>query len=333
MIYNLLFNLNTKVQSSLFFLIVTVSSGLIYFLSLCKFRRMNYIGEMAALGVAVSWTGSALFFEKAGRNIGSLSVNVLRIGMAIVLLGLATFVIRGSFFPTDATAEQWMWLSLSGFVGFFLGDWCLFHSYTIVGARMAQLIMTLAPVITAVAGFVLLGETISLHKVFAIAVVVSGILIAMLGKRGDKLHFDLPIKGFIFALGGAFGQAFGLILSKKGIGNFDPIAATQIRAFTGFACFVILLTVLKHWGNVREAVSSNSDMKAVFGGTVFGPFIGVSLSLFAVQHTSTGIAATLMGLVPIFIIFPSVIILKQKITIMQVLGAVISVGGSVLFFV
>jgi len=297
-----------------------------------KIISMNYIGEIAALGVAVSWTASALFFEKAGRNIGSLTVNVLRIAMAIVLLGVATLITRGSFFPTDATAQQWIWLSLSGFVGFFLGDWCLFHSYTLVGARMAQLIMTLAPVITAITGFVLLGETLSLYKVIAIVVVVSGIIIAMLGRRGDKLHFNLPIKGFLFALGGAFGQALGFILSKKGIGNYDPMAATQIRAFTGLACFVILLTVIKHWRNVRESLSSRPDIKAVFWGTVFGPFIGVSLSLFAVQHTSTGIAATLMGLVPIFIIVPTVLIQGRKITLMQIVGSVVSVGGGVLFF-
>lgn len=294
---------------------------------------MNYIGEMAALGVAVSWTGSALFFEKAGRNIGSLTLNLLRIGLAIVLLGAITLFTKGQFFPTEATSDQWLWLSISGFVGFFLGDLCLFHAYTVVGAGMSQLVMTLAPVITALTGFVLLGETISFYKILAISIVVAGIFIAMLGKTGDKLALNMPLKGFLFALGGAFGQAFGLILSKRGISDCDPMQATQIRAITGFAAFLILLSFIKYWPRVYSSFKSIPDMKAVFWGTVFGPVIGVSLSMFAIQHTSSGIAATLMGLVPIFIIFPSVYILDQKISKMQILGALVSVGGSVLFFV
>ena len=101
-------------------------------------------GEISALGVAVCWTLSALFFEKAGNRIGSLAVNIIRLAMAIVLLGIGTLITRGMFLPFDATPQQWFWLSLSGFIGFFLGDLCLFYSYTQIGSRMAQLVMTLA---------------------------------------------------------------------------------------------------------------------------------------------------------------------------------------------
>jgi len=51
-----------------------------------------------------------------------------------------------------------------------------------------------------------------------IAITVSGILIAMVGrKKGEKFNFNVPLKGFLFALGGATGQAIGLVLSKKGL--------------------------------------------------------------------------------------------------------------------
>ena len=115
-----------------------------------------HIGEFAALGVAICWTLSALFFEKAGNKIGSLSVNIIRLMSAIILLGLIAWVTRGRFFPTDATLSQWLWLSLSGFIGFFLGDLFLFHSYSIIGSRMAQLVMTLAPPMTAITGLLML---------------------------------------------------------------------------------------------------------------------------------------------------------------------------------
>lgn len=293
---------------------------------------MEYVGEVAAIGVAVSWTISALFFETASKRIGSMMLNLLRLALAVIFLGVITLFTRGSFIPLDASGYQWFWLSLSGVVGFFLGDLCLFKSYIIIGARMGQLIMTMAPVLTAIIGFFLFGEMLSLHKMLAMALVLGGILTAMLGKEGNKLKFDMPFKGFLFAFGAALGQAGGFILSKKGMGDFDPVAATQIRAVAGFGSFFLLMLVLRRLSKVIPTLKSGKVMKGITLGTVFGPVIGVSLSLFALQRTATGIAATLMGLVPIFIILPSVFLHKQPVTALQIFGAVISVGGSALFF-
>ena len=290
-------------------------------------------GEVSAIGVAVCWTCSALFFEKAGNRIGSLAVNIIRLAMAIVLLGVGTWITRGMFVPLDATAEQWFWLSLSGFVGFFLGDLCLFYSYTLIGSRMAQLVMTLAPPITALIGFLFLGESLMLLQTTGIAITVLGIVIAMLGKEKDeKLNFKVPFKGFLFALGGALGQALGLIISKKGIGQYDAMAATQIRAFTGGLCFFLLVTFLKRWNTIRSASKDRAGIGSVLIGSFFGPVVGVALSLYAIQHTEAGVAATLMGLVPIFIIVPSAIMFKEKISIYQIIGAFVSVGGCILLF-
>ena len=213
-----------------------------------------YTGEISALCVAVCWTLSALFFEKAGSRIGSLAVNIIRLMSAILLLGLGSLITRGFFFPTDATPYQWFWLSMSGFIGFFLGDLFLFHSYSVIGSRMAQLVMTLSPPITVCIGFLFLSEHLAFHQIMGISIVVSGIVIAMLGKeKGEKLNFKVPFKGFLFAFGGAVGQALGLILSKKGIGDYDAISATQIRAITGGLSFIVLITFLRQWNSIRLA--------------------------------------------------------------------------------
>ena len=292
-----------------------------------------YTGEISALGVAICWTLSALFFEKAGSKIGSLAVNIIRLMSAVVLLGLGAWVTRGYIFPADATAHQWFWLSLSGFIGFFLGDLCLFHSYSVIGSRMASLVMTLAPPITAIVGFLFLTERLTLQQTMGITVTVFGITVAMLGKDSEnKLNFNVPLKGFLFALGGAVGQALGLILSKKGMGDYDPISATQIRAISGGIGFIILITFLRRWDYIFNSLKNKSGVKFVLLGSVVGPVIGVALSLYAIQHTEAGVAATLMALVPIFIIVPSAIMFKQKITSYQVLGALISVGGCILLF-
>lgn len=290
----------------------------------------SHIGEIAALFTAVCWTLSAIFFEKAGRKVGSLSVNIIRIFLGILFLGITTLFTRGMFFPMDATPHNWLWLGLSGVVGFFLGDLFLFKSYLIIGSRTSQLVMSLAPMMTAIIGWFFLSEVLSVKSILGIIVSIAGIMIAVAGKR---LRLNIPLKGLLFALGGAMGQAVGLVLSKKGMGDYDAIAATQIRAIFGFICFVLLVTSLKRWNRVFAAAKDTKSMKAISLGSIFGPFVGVALSLYAVQHTNTGIAAALMALVPIFIIVPSAIMFNEKITAPQVIGAVISIAGASIFFV
>ena len=289
----------------------------------------SHIGEIASLLTAICWTLSAIYFEKAGRRIGSLSVNIIRIFLGVIFLGITTYFTRGMFFPMDATAYNWFWLGISGIVGFFLGDLFLFKSYTIIGSRTSQLVMSLAPMITAIIGWFFLQEILSFQSILGIVVSVTGIMIAVAGK---KLKLNVPLQGFLYALGGAMGQAVGLILSKKGMGDYDAVAATQIRAIVGFAAFAILVTIMKRWKRVLFTIRDKKGMKATTIGAIFGPFIGVTLSLYAVQHTSTGIASALMALTPIFIIVPSAIMFKEKITAPQVIGAVISIIGATIFF-
>lgn len=289
----------------------------------------SHIGEIAAVGVSVCWTLSALFFEKASNKIGSLAVNIIRLFLAILFLGITSWISRGLFFPADATVNNWIWLGLSGIVGFFLGDLFLFKSYTVIGSRTAALIMSLAPMLTAIISWFFLDEILSVKSIIAIFISIGGIMIAISNKN---LKLNIPFKGFLYAFGGALGQAGGLILSKKGMGDYNPVAATQIRALFGLACFVIFITVLGRWKKVNAAVKDTKSMKSVTVGAIFGPFIGVAMGLFAIQHTQTGIASTLMALVPIFIIAPSAIMFKEKITARQVAGAVISIFGGSLFF-
>jgi Predicted membrane protein len=295
----------------------------------------THLGEFAALAVAVCWTFSALAFESASKKVGSLSVNLIRLFLAFVFLSVFSYFYRGIIFPSDALSYQWFWLSLSGFVGFVLGDMCLFKSFTIIGSRMAMLIMTLAPPLAAFTGWIFLNEHLKWWSVLGIFLTILGIGMAVISHNPEKekLRLNMPLKGFLFALGGAAGQAFGLVLSKKGMAGYDPFAATQIRVITGMIGFTVIILLV---GRANQTIMAMKDRKGMTGitiGSVFGPFLGVSLSLVSLRYTATGIAATIMATTPILIIPASVLLFKQKISFKEVAGAIISVVGVALFFV
>jgi drug/metabolite transporter (DMT)-like permease len=290
-----------------------------------------FFGEIIALSVALCWTASAVFFELAGRKIGSISVNIIRLGVSFILLGVTLLVTKQSFIPMDATSEQWFWLGLSGIIGLFLGDMLLFRSYVLIGSRTSALVMSLVPAITTLVSWFFLHETLPLKSIIAIVVSMSGIMIAVADKR---MRLNVPIKGVLLAFGGATGQSLGLILSKKGIGtDYDPIAATQIRILFALIGFVLLMTYTKRWHRLRQALTHRKAFTQVSIGSFVGLYLGVSLSLLAIQHTKTGIASTFKSLVPIFIILPSALIFKEKIKVSHVIGAIVSVIGVALFFI
>lgn len=141
-----------------------------------------------------------------------------------------------------------------------------------------------------------------------------------------------PIKGFFYAFMGALGQAFGLIFSKVGMGNYDAFAATQIRTIAGIIGFSIIITYSNAWRNVYSAIKQARVMKFITLGSFFGPFLGVSFSLLALQYTATGIASTIMSISRIIIIPFSIIAFHEAITKKEILGAVISILGVGILF-
>lgn len=309
---------------------------------------MLYIGEIISLGVAVSWTVTALFAEVASKRLGSLQLNVIRMVLSLLMLGGTLWWFTGSFIPLHADASTWFWLSLSGFVGYLLGDYCLFNSYILIGSRFGQLFMTLAPPAAAVAAWIILDETLSVQALLGMVVTLTGISISVLNKgTSHKLSLKLPLKGVLFGIGAGIGQGVGLVLSKVGMNHYEasiplgedavldmlPFASTFMRAVTGTIGFLLVMMIQKKLHTLAQSIGDGKGMGAAIGATITGPFIGVAFSLMAVQYTEAGIASTLMALTPILILWPSHFFFGQQVTFKEILGACISVLGASLFFV
>ena len=295
----------------------------------------SHLGEMAALTTAICWTITSLAFESAAKKIGSLAVNFIRLLIAFLLIGIFTLFTRGMFLPLDASNSTWLWLFISGIIGFIIGDLFLFKAFVEIGSRISMLIMATVPPITAIAGFLIMGERITPLALVGMLITMGGISFVILSRNSNdkKVGFSHPIKGIVFAFIGALGQAFGLIISKFGMGSYNPFAATQIRIIAAIIGFVAVITVLKKWGGLYSSLKNLKAMKYTAIGSFFGPFIGVSFSLIAVQHTTTGIASTIMAITPILIIPASILIFKEKVLPKEIFGAFISIIGVSLLFI
>ena len=293
------------------------------------------IGELSALFTAIFWTVTVLSFEYAGKRVGALSLNLIRLTFGFLFISLYTSIVRGMPLPFDAAPETWLWLGLSGFSGFVLGDILLFRAFIEIGARISMLIYASVPPFSALIGWIVLGETLSPAAFLGMAVTISGIALVVLKKgpeSGGGLRFSHPARGILLAFGGSLGQAAGLVLSKYGAPEYNAFAATQIRVMAGMIGFAAVILFLGRGGRLAAAMRDGKAMKRIVLGSFFGPFLGVSLGLYAVQKTSTGIASTIMAIVPVLIIPPSILFFREKVSPREIAGALIAVSGVALLF-
>ncbi|MBQ7181819.1 MAG: DMT family transporter [Bacteroidaceae bacterium] len=305
-------------------------------------------GELLSLLVALMWTFTALFAEVASKRLGALTLNVWRMIISILLLGLTLWFFCGSPLPQHVPLRAWAWLLGSGFMGFVFGDYCLFSSYLIIGSRFGQLFMTLASPFAALTAWLLLGEQMSALALLGMSVTLLGIGISILGKDdGGHRHLRLPLRGILLGVGAGMGQGVGLVFSKLGLQAYEaalpagadnvqmmmPFAGTLIRAIMGLIGFGAAMLYTKQLDTMPRMWHDRRGALAAMGAILLGPFLGVSLSLLAVNLTHAGVAQTLMGLTPVLILWPAHLMFGTRITWKEVLGAVIAVIGASLFFI
>ena len=265
----------------------------------------KFVGEIAALTTSVAWSFTSMFYTIAGKEVGSMIVNRTRLLFASGYLMITHFFLYGSLLPIHAESYRWEWLALSGFIGLVFGDGLLFQAFVLIGARLSMLLMSLVPIISTILAWMFLKEILTIYEIIAIILTVGGIVWVILERnhRNNPSDSRNHLLGILFAFGGALGQAFALITAKKGLGgDFPALSANLIRVFTATIFFWIVavfqgktISNFRFWRNKKARWS-------IIGGSVFGPFFGIWLSMIAIKYAHIGIASTLMALPPIFLL-------------------------------
>ena len=293
-----------------------------------------FLGEIISLGTAFFWTFTVISFESAGKRVGSLSVNIIRLLFGFVYLTLTVFILEGSLFP-DASMYQWNMLLISGLIGLVIGDLFLFQAFVDLGGRLSLLIYCSVPIMTSILGFFIFGETFDFLTILGIVVTLTAISVVILSKREENnTYHPKVLKGIIFAFIGAIAQALGLVFSKLGMADsLNAFAATQMRVIPAIVGFVIYITVIKKWPDVKNAFKDKIGLRWIILGSIFGPFLGVASSLAAMNYTSIGVSTTIAQLNVVLIIPFSIFLFKEKVSKIEIIASVFAFIGVALLFI
>jgi len=299
---------------------------------------MSAYGEIAALLTAVCWAFNSVVFTRAGKRVGAVTVNSVRLWTSFPALLLLHWLLFGTPFPFDIEPRRFLYLGISGVIGFVIGDTMLFESFLLIGPRLAMLLALLVPVFSALLAWVWLGEKLLVMEIVSMLVTIGGVAWVVAEKTApvDAPTSRQPRKyrlGILLAVGGAAGQAVGLLFSKWGLaGGYSAISATLIRVS---AAALVLVIVSLFQGKIRTHLAKMKDKKAlleIIAGSLTGPVLGVVFSLVAIAHAHIGVASTLMSLTPVFLLPVSYFLFKEKITSRAIIGTMIAFVGVILLF-
>ncbi|MEG0069265.1 DMT family transporter [Cetobacterium sp.] len=287
------------------------------------------LGEGLALTAALGWVGSSIFLEKASKEVGTVVVNLTRLILAMVFLGVITWTNRGLVLPFDVSREALGFLSISGLFGLFIGDFFLYKAYVTVGPRITLLIMTFSPITVSILSFLILGESLGYIQILGMLLTLFGIMMVVLKKKSEGTFSKI---GFLYATIAMLGESCGIIFTKMGSVNYDSFATIQVRTIPAIIAFIIYISLKNSWEDIFEGVKNKKGMYYVLVGTIVTT-LGVTSLVEAMKYSSVGVVSTLAATSPILIIPISMLFFKEKVSLKESLGAVISFLGVSLFFI
>ena len=292
---------------------------------------------LAALGTAVSWTGSSVVFAMASRVTGGLAVNLFRILLAVPLLLVLHVACGLGAWPTGLDGRELGWLAASGIVGLVLGDIGYFHGLALVGPRVCSVMMATWPALAALMTLALGREPLTLHVGGGLLLTTAGIVLVLLrGGEGSAWNPSLTpsqrLSGTLGAFIGALGQAGGTVIARPVLSQpeVDPLSAALVRLCAAATALLLLAIVRGQLGLLPRVWNHHEARRAALAGTVFGPVLGVWMSMVAIGRAEhTGVAAALMALMPIFMMPVARWLYGARIGLLGVLGTVMAVAGAV----
>lgn len=298
---------------------------------------MQSLGYLAALGAASLWALSGLLTVGPVRQLGAISFNTFRMLCVALFLSIYLAITGLLKLPDNGLTIT---LVLSGFIGIYLGDTFLFGSVKRLGPRLAGLLFATNAPISFLIGLYWLEETYILINFIGVALVTSGVMLALAFRRNAGNHHWEQSVGKV-----GFGIAAGFIAAVcQSIGTFiafdamqagtHPVLATAIRVWVAFGC--LFLTILLSRGLKGFAVYKTLSLSVasrIIASGLLGMGIGMSLLLWAIKVAPVGIVATLSATTPIIMLPIVWFLTKERPHIASAWAAIAVVIGVSMVFV
>jgi drug/metabolite transporter (DMT)-like permease len=153
-------------------------------------------------------------------------------------------------------------------------------------------------------------------------------------ERREHAHVEgSALAGVVAGVLGALGQAVGYVISKLALrSGLDPLSATVVRIAAAAIGVWVLAAVQRDTAGSLAALRDRTAALFMVAGAFCGPFLGVTLSLNALEYIEAGVAASISACYPLLAILLAARFHGERLTLRSLAGALVAVTGVVVLF-
>ena len=244
-----------------------------------------------------------------------------------MLFSLPFFVVMGLVSQRGTaplTRVQWRMVIVLGFIGYYLSSYLSFLALSYIAAALERLLLYLTPTIVLVISAALMKHPIRRHHVAALALTYGGIVLVMSDQLLIATDSGAVLTGSALAFISAFTYAVYLVAS----GSIIPaIGAARFTAYaSGTACgFVIVQFLL-----VRDLAALDLPLPVYGYGAImaiFSTVLPLWMMAEGIRRIGANQSSLLSSIGPVATIVLAAILLDEPISIVQICGAALVLGG------
>lgn len=261
--------------------------------------------ELLAVLAALCWAVGSIFSAAASSRMGAFAFTRWRLGVALTALW-ALSLLGGQW--RSLGLESLLWLALSGLVGIFVGDTALFACMNRLGPRRSGVLFACHAIFSVVLAWWWLGETLWGWTLLGSALLVAGVMVAIVWGRRDDEHHDWERTrgqlgaGVALGLLAALGQSVATLMIKPLMSTgIDPVTASAVRTSAAFAAHLGLLLAGLPLARLQQPMQWHTLWNTAASAMV-AMALGMTLILWALREGQANLVGVFSSITPVLLL-------------------------------
>jgi drug/metabolite transporter (DMT)-like permease len=280
-----------------------------------------YFTDFAMILATFIWGINLPVIKVSLREMTPLGFNGIRLTFAsLCLIGIVFIIEKNIHIPRSL----WKIILIQSLIGTTIYQLFFIHGLNFTTATSTSIILAMTPIFVA-----LLSNLVKHEKLNPIA--WTGILLSFIGfyfvisPNINSFKLSTNLKGDLLILGGILSWAVYTVSAKPLLEKISPLKFTAITMFIGtifFLPFSLKSVYIFEWGKISFTAWSG----LIYSG-LFALAISYVIWYSSVKKIGNSKTAIYSNLQPVFAIIFAFIILKEKISFFQLIGAIIIFTG------
>jgi len=290
------------------------------------------LGSILSISAAFFWASGVILFKKSGEVFSPVTLNIYKSFVALILVALAMLILNIPFFPGNPM-DDWLMLSLSGFLGITLADLFFFMALNRLGASLMAVVECLYLPCVIFFSYLLLGENLTLSAIIGGILVLSAVFLGSSDKKKFQKTAAQKKTNAVGIIAGCFSMIFvagGIVMIKELLEHTDVFWATFVRVLAGTISLIIMVLFHPKRRQYFNELKFSKAWLVALPASISGNFLALLCWVAGMKYTTASQAAILNQMSTIFIFILAAIFLNEKITVNKTLAILLAITGACL---